>query len=338
MRIRRGPATVIGERFPTGHCPATGGKAGTSIDPRARRLTRSPPRRTTGADLPGERDGTACPRRRPDERRTTDDGRREDRSGGRPRAVPRRRVPRLLLRQPRSDRSRPRGPDGTSARSGAGAGVRLPRRLRTRRRHRRPALRGGQGRRRPARLARTGQRPGRDRGHRRLGTRGRTGRGTFAGRPRPVRHHAATTAYGPLTVRTESRKETGTVHEARASTASVTAALHDVAGLGDFFAPRAGGRDDCRPPVARSCAVGFTDLAESRRTPPPHYGAARRRLHRPARSRREVPRTRKRRRRVPPAGPVARVRYRPPPCRTPLTRERGSLVNMGTDRRPVRVV
>lgn len=34
------------------------------------------------------------------------------------------------------------------------------------------------------------------------------------------------------------------MHDARASAASVTAALHDVAGLGGFFVLQAGGRDD----------------------------------------------------------------------------------------------
>jgi predicted lysophospholipase L1 biosynthesis ABC-type transport system permease subunit len=53
------------------------------------------------------------------------------------------------------------------------------------------------------------------------------------------------------------------VRAARASTASVTAALHDVAGLGGFFAIQVGGRDDGRHPIARSCAAGFTDLAEA---------------------------------------------------------------------------
>lgn len=51
------------------------------------------------------------------------------------------------------------------------------------------------------------------------------------------------------------------MHGARTSTASVAAALHDVASLGGFFALQVGGRDDGRHPVARSCAVGFTDLA-----------------------------------------------------------------------------
>ncbi|WP_267715796.1 (2Fe-2S)-binding protein [Streptomyces sp. CoH17] len=63
------------------------------------------------------------------------------------------------------------------------------------------------------------------------------------------------------------------MHEARASTVSVTAALHDVAGLGGFFALRVGGRDDGWHPVARSYAAGFTDLAEAvarrHRTPEP---------------------------------------------------------------------
>ncbi|MFE2048592.1 (2Fe-2S)-binding protein [Streptomyces sp. NPDC059459] len=51
------------------------------------------------------------------------------------------------------------------------------------------------------------------------------------------------------------------MHAARASTASVTAALHDVAGLGGFFALRVGGEDDGWHPLARSYAAGFTDLA-----------------------------------------------------------------------------
>ncbi|MGZ3102371.1 (2Fe-2S)-binding protein [Streptomyces sp. H62] len=51
------------------------------------------------------------------------------------------------------------------------------------------------------------------------------------------------------------------MHAARASTASVTAALHDVAGLGGFFALRVGGEDDGWHPVTRSYAAGFTDLA-----------------------------------------------------------------------------
>jgi hypothetical protein len=53
------------------------------------------------------------------------------------------------------------------------------------------------------------------------------------------------------------------VHDARASAASVAAALHDVAGLGGFFALHIGGRDDCWHPVAPSYASGFTDLAEA---------------------------------------------------------------------------
>ncbi|MFE9284795.1 hypothetical protein ACF1HU_00415 [Streptomyces olivaceus] len=53
------------------------------------------------------------------------------------------------------------------------------------------------------------------------------------------------------------------MHAARASTASVTAALHDVAGVGGFFALQVGGRDDGWHPIARSYAAGFTDLAEA---------------------------------------------------------------------------
>ncbi|QEU83690.1 (2Fe-2S)-binding protein [Streptomyces viridosporus] len=53
------------------------------------------------------------------------------------------------------------------------------------------------------------------------------------------------------------------MHDARASAASVTAALRDVAGLGGFFALQLGGRDDGWHPVARSYAAGFTDLAEA---------------------------------------------------------------------------
>ncbi|MER5842588.1 (2Fe-2S)-binding protein [Streptomyces prasinus] len=63
------------------------------------------------------------------------------------------------------------------------------------------------------------------------------------------------------------------MHHARASAASVTAALRDVARLGDFFALQVGGRDDGWHPVARSYAAGFTDLAEAvarrHRTPEP---------------------------------------------------------------------
>lgn len=51
------------------------------------------------------------------------------------------------------------------------------------------------------------------------------------------------------------------MQDARAPAASVTAALHDVAGLGGFFDLRAGGPDDGWHPVARSYATGFTDLA-----------------------------------------------------------------------------
>ncbi|MYU24097.1 (2Fe-2S)-binding protein [Streptomyces sp. SID8352] len=53
------------------------------------------------------------------------------------------------------------------------------------------------------------------------------------------------------------------MHRARASAASVTAALRDVAGLGGFFALRTGGRDHGWHPVARSYAEGFSDLAEA---------------------------------------------------------------------------
>ncbi|MEU9642498.1 iron reductase [Streptomyces sp. NPDC048188] len=53
------------------------------------------------------------------------------------------------------------------------------------------------------------------------------------------------------------------MHEARASTASVAAALHDVASLGGFFALRVGGPDDGRHPLAHSYQAGFTDLAEA---------------------------------------------------------------------------
>ncbi|MER7780039.1 (2Fe-2S)-binding protein [Streptomyces sp. NPDC096191] len=53
------------------------------------------------------------------------------------------------------------------------------------------------------------------------------------------------------------------MHEARASSASVTAALHDVAGLGGFFALHVGGRDDGWHPIAHSYTAGFTDLAEA---------------------------------------------------------------------------
>ncbi len=53
------------------------------------------------------------------------------------------------------------------------------------------------------------------------------------------------------------------MHAARVPAASVTAALHDVAGLGGFFTLRVGGRDDGWHPVARSYAAGFTDLAEA---------------------------------------------------------------------------
>ncbi|MFE7522203.1 (2Fe-2S)-binding protein [Streptomyces halstedii] len=53
------------------------------------------------------------------------------------------------------------------------------------------------------------------------------------------------------------------MHDARASAASVTAALRDVADLGGFFVLRAGGEDDGWHPLARSYADGFTDLAEA---------------------------------------------------------------------------
>ncbi|WP_411759680.1 (2Fe-2S)-binding protein [Streptomyces tunisiensis] len=63
------------------------------------------------------------------------------------------------------------------------------------------------------------------------------------------------------------------MHDARASTASVAAALHDVASLGGFFALQVGGADDGWHPLARSYAAGFTDLAEAvarrHRTPEP---------------------------------------------------------------------
>ncbi|WP_406715480.1 (2Fe-2S)-binding protein [Streptomyces althioticus] len=63
------------------------------------------------------------------------------------------------------------------------------------------------------------------------------------------------------------------MHAARASTASVTAALHDVAGLNGFFALQVGGRGDGWHPIAHSYAAGFTDLAEAvarrHRTPEP---------------------------------------------------------------------
>ncbi|MCX5040307.1 MULTISPECIES: (2Fe-2S)-binding protein [Streptomyces] len=68
------------------------------------------------------------------------------------------------------------------------------------------------------------------------------------------------------------------MHGARASTASVTAALHDVAGLGGFFALQIGGRDDGWYSVARSYVAGFTDLAEAvarrHRTPEPRVDAS----------------------------------------------------------------
>jgi hypothetical protein len=68
------------------------------------------------------------------------------------------------------------------------------------------------------------------------------------------------------------------VHEARASTASVAAALHDVAGLGGFFALRVGGPDDGWHPVARFYAAGFTDLAAAvarrHRTPEPRVAVS----------------------------------------------------------------
>ncbi|WP_217245047.1 (2Fe-2S)-binding protein [Streptomyces sp. AC602_WCS936] len=51
------------------------------------------------------------------------------------------------------------------------------------------------------------------------------------------------------------------MHGARASTASVATALHDVAGLGGFFALQVGGPDDGWHPVAHSYADGFTELA-----------------------------------------------------------------------------
>ncbi|MFB8025509.1 (2Fe-2S)-binding protein [Streptomyces sp. NPDC056465] len=51
--------------------------------------------------------------------------------------------------------------------------------------------------------------------------------------------------------------------DARAPAASVTAALHDVAGIGGFFALRIGGEDDGWHPLARSYAEGFSDLAEA---------------------------------------------------------------------------
>ncbi|GAA3271489.1 (2Fe-2S)-binding protein [Streptomyces labedae] len=51
--------------------------------------------------------------------------------------------------------------------------------------------------------------------------------------------------------------------EARASTASVGAALHDVASLGGFFTLRFGGPDAGWYPVARSYEAGCTDLAEA---------------------------------------------------------------------------
>ncbi|MFH9900620.1 (2Fe-2S)-binding protein [Streptomyces althioticus] len=64
-----------------------------------------------------------------------------------------------------------------------------------------------------------------------------------------------------------------TVHDARASTASVAAALHDVASLGGFFVLQVGGPDDGWHSLARSYAAGFTDLAEAvarrHRTPEP---------------------------------------------------------------------
>ncbi|GAB2331503.1 (2Fe-2S)-binding protein [Streptomyces griseoincarnatus] len=53
------------------------------------------------------------------------------------------------------------------------------------------------------------------------------------------------------------------MNDARASTASVGAALHDVASLGGFFTLRVGGPDADWHPVARSYAAGSTDLAEA---------------------------------------------------------------------------
>ncbi|WP_415949134.1 hypothetical protein [Streptomyces sp. KLOTTS4A1] len=51
------------------------------------------------------------------------------------------------------------------------------------------------------------------------------------------------------------------MYQARASAASVAAALQDVAALGGSFVLRVGGSDDGWHPVARSYAAGFTDLA-----------------------------------------------------------------------------
>ncbi|GAB2667258.1 hypothetical protein GCM10027271_28490 [Saccharopolyspora gloriosae] len=52
MRVRRGPATVTGERTPhnEGHCPRTcaDGKAGASADPGARTLRAATARSDTG--------------------------------------------------------------------------------------------------------------------------------------------------------------------------------------------------------------------------------------------------------------------------------------------------
>ncbi|MFD7061230.1 (2Fe-2S)-binding protein [Streptomyces sp. NPDC059906] len=53
------------------------------------------------------------------------------------------------------------------------------------------------------------------------------------------------------------------MYEARASTASAAAALHDVASLGGFFALRVGGPDDGWHPLTHSYGAGFTDLAEA---------------------------------------------------------------------------
>ncbi|MGA5125252.1 hypothetical protein ACPCAG_18335 [Streptomyces pseudogriseolus] len=53
------------------------------------------------------------------------------------------------------------------------------------------------------------------------------------------------------------------MYQARASTASVAAALRDVASLGGFSTLRFGGPDAGRHPVARSYVAGSTDLAEA---------------------------------------------------------------------------